>query len=644
MTKTLSESGDYLMKIEDANGSQSEGDVSTPPQTPTPRRSSQLKGLERRGSEAKVLQLSVDNTWATVSPKNNTKLKASVEKMSAVVRRGWKPELWYKTFVGLFFVVIALLIGTTTFMYNRQSYLKAFRDKIYILEEKRNFFLLDAYGNELLKATFGVNVPGDIKPLNCFKINNEGELSHICREWQYRAHLNIDYQHKPNGISCYRVRWHSYDSLGIGLKDCFELENSFWYGMGLVEKLSWPLTNVSLQYSPFVTGGVPNPKAPFGSIIKRYWISSKGVSIRVPLNIPLYVSFNASDENGNFDNKLCLESRTNRHPYNLMSDSLPHLEYTICTGNNIIQLHTEVSKNWTKVLRTTKVIPKKDKKGKEVTKASENATVFLKEIFWTTNTELFPNVTQLGLQSYADKIMSYGFEPGIIVLDSRWECHTGDLSINRTTFQNPGALFNVLHFKGFKILMTVTPFIDISADILVSASNEKRVFLDRHINATLFTKCKESPKKLCALLDLMNSTTREWFHRRINNSVLTELNVDGLLFKGIPVTLMPLNHYNNKPNIVNPDYYQIHYKNLAKNTINLIGLDTAAGIHGLESFFQISPLTSSWTSLRSIIPQVLTLGLIGYAIINTGSVGGDLFVDPKTFDRELYIRWLELSA
>lgn len=41
---------------------------------------------------------------------------------------------------------------------------------------------------------------------------------------------------------------------------------------------------------------------------------------------------------------------------------------------------------------------------------------------------------------------------------------------------------------------------------------------------------------------------------------------------------------------------------------------------------------------------MLSLGLIGYSTLNPGSVGGDIVpLDPKLFDRELYIRWLQVA-
>lgn len=78
--------------------------------------------------------------------------------------------------------------------------------------------------------------------------------------------------------------------------------------MGLVRGSKWPLNGLSEDMQPFVTAHERDTHA-FGSIIKRYWISSHGVAIRIPLNVPLYVSFNSTQSNPEGDGRLCFEAK-----------------------------------------------------------------------------------------------------------------------------------------------------------------------------------------------------------------------------------------------------------------------------------------------------------------------------------------------
>ena len=62
----------------------------------------------------------------------------------------------------------------------------------------------------------------------------------------------------------------------------------------------------------------------------------------------------------------------------------------------------------------------------------------------------------------------------------------------------------------------------------------------------------------------------------------------------------------------------------------------------------MTPLSSEWSSLRSLVPNILQLGIIGYPFVNPGPVGG---IGPANVsvanniertleeEMELYIRW-----
>ena len=67
----------------------------------------------------------------------------------------------------------------------------------------------------------------------------------------------------------------------------------------------------------------------------------------------------------------------------------------------------------------------------------------------------------------------------------------------------------------------------------------------------------------------------------------------------------------------------------------------------------MTPLASEWSSLRSVVPNILQLGIIGYPFVNPGPVGG---IGPANVsvsdnngrtlqeDMELYIRWWQLNT
>ena len=292
------------------------------------------------------------------------------------------------------------------------------------------------------------------------------------------------------------------------LRDCFELGRAQWFGMGQVRGSHWPLNGFSQSMTPFVTGH--NLEAhPYGSVIKRYWISSLGVAIRVPLNVPLFVSFNSTEKDEAGDGQLCLQAKTNDYPYDAVEGYLPHLDYTLCTGHDMLSLHSEMSRSSTQ-----------DTAEKRITEDMPASEVFVEKPIWATNEHSLPIMNESSVVAFADSIWEHGLDPGSILLDSRWESHHGDFSMDTKAFPNPSSFIKVLKNKGFRVLLTVSPFIGIDASGLMDASKNNRVISDPHLMVPLLTQCfGRGSAHMCALLDIVNATTRQWYRKAIRRNV-----------------------------------------------------------------------------------------------------------------------------
>lgn len=80
---------------------------------------------------------------------------------------------------------------------------------------------------------------------------------------------------------------------------------------------------------------------------------------------------------------------------------------------------------------------------------------------------------------------------------------------------------------------------------------------------------------------------------------------------------------------------------------------TAWNTQRLPVFLRLMDRMSNWdrqAGLLSVIPSILTLGVIGYPFLLPDMIGGNAYAEMVTFaggaypDRELYLRWLELST
>lgn len=408
--------------------------------------------------------------------------------------------------------------------------------------------------------------------------------------------------------------------------------------MGDLYNLRWPLNKMHVESAPFVTSHTSSSNIS-GSIISRTWFLSKGISITVPSEVPLFVSINSTQNK----NQLCLIS-DNSLPYYYNKDNhyFAHLEYTVCVAPSLSTLQNYLFEKSTNISnKSIETTPATVEPTKGVQQEFDN--ILLGRIIWSTNVNVLPNLTQQTVQSYVDQITNYGLA-GIILLDSRWENSIGQLKMNETVFNNPKVLVNILHNKGFKIMLTISPNIDLRSEFVENASSY--LFLDAKLRTPLLTRCSTNHNNICALINFTNYDNCEYFKKIVSKELLTGLSIDGVYLQGIESSLIPW-HFNFEKSI-NPDHF-LEQTNLAlKNLPTLLGISTSVSSKDFLGYVTIYPRDSTWQSLQTIIPSVLYLGLLGYPLVNTNTVGGNnLFTKIKNeteyINKELYLRWLQLA-
>jgi len=99
-------------------------------------------------------------------------------------------------------------------------------------------------------------------------------------------------------VSHPRFSWEAFYE-GLKLRDCFDGgSDGRWFGGGESSKAGWPLNNVT-KGDAFTTGD--QGKTTWGNVIKRFFLSSRGVSLEVDDANPLFVFVDGGS--------LCLESK-----------------------------------------------------------------------------------------------------------------------------------------------------------------------------------------------------------------------------------------------------------------------------------------------------------------------------------------------
>lgn len=526
--------------------------------------------------------------------------------MRAVMKQSKNPQFRFRMILLTLFALIVTIVSFTWHMYQRQLLQIAIGDKIRFHEAKRVLHLLRKDGSELVEASLGNAIPADLKPYQC-EIRPILARSGICEEWKYRAKLRIAFSHSYN-LSCYNINWHSLARDTV-LRDCIALKDAHWYGMGLQTQLQWPLKVTPGDSSyPLVTGN--GVEQMFGGIIDRYWLSSDGVAVQADPNVPLYVSITKDS--------LCLESRNDRElPYQKIHPLI--LKYTICTGKDMRSLHQDMMLNYRSLLTDT------------------NSKVFLSSPIWSYSPS--NALTQTSVQEFANRIMEHTSKlSGFLLLDSRWQQQEGTLDFNRKTFPNPKEILKILRHKGFRVILAIHPFVCLPSSTFQKATEGWHLLSDEWKYVPLLTRFHG---KVCGLLDLTNNVTTSWFLERLLN-LKRKYDIDGFIFTGGQTTYLP-RHYSYHASTINPDSFLIHYLSIAGKLNSILGTEAGFLTQNFPGFVRLTPRTVSWDSysgLGSVIPEVLTLGLLGYPLINPGSVGGD--GGGEIPSKELYLRWMQL--
>ena len=147
---------------------------------------------------------------------------------------------------------------------------------------------------------------------------------------------------------------------------------------------------------------------------------------------------------------------------------------------------------------------------------------------------------------------------------------------------------------------------------------------------------------VAGVIDMSDKAT-SW-HRDRLNAFKTTYGIDSFHFAGGEIFSLPV-HPTFSDALLDPNDYTRQSAELASTFGNMVSVQSAYKCQNLSILIRLADGTSSWNGiggLQSIIPSVLTLGIIGYPFIIPEAVGGSAFDGPPS--KELYIRWLQLST
>ncbi|KAL0271579.1 UNVERIFIED_CONTAM: hypothetical protein PYX00_008634 [Menopon gallinae] len=531
------------------------------------------------------------------------------EKLSMVALPGFrkvakKPKNYkLKAFVAILFLCIVFLVGFAYVFYHQQVLQRAYFERIRFNKEERVVKLYDYEDNELLAGVLGNTIYSDL----VFKCLPEDELNDgsVCMEWMHRARLYLQFNNPHEGVFCYQITWKSLNPL-VNPTDCFDWsKGGHWYGGGQAKNMTWPAELGVVKLAPFITGDVTQEE--WGNVLQRYFLNSKGVSISIDSKTPLYIAIDTIEDRKQF----CIQARHDDFAYFYHNAVLPQLNYSICTSNNIKVLHGYMSEKslWDGL------------KEQDI----ETINSLLTEPVWQIAPNRKEQMTEATVYNYTEDVIALAFlRQGHVLLNELWQKNLGDFTMDTSRFPTMTDTIQILQRRGFKIVLSIHPFISTESYNFKTAVKEKFLVMERSSDQIpALTRYKGSLS--AGMLDITNNQSVPWLQELLH-SVVKKYNINSFYLDLGTAYNMP-HFYRFERTLLNPDEYKTLFTEAVLEHAEVIGVSSAVKRPRPPVFVSLPPLTSTWESLKQIIPTVLTYGIIGYPFIMPGPVGGDLHPD-----------------
>ena len=435
---------------------------------------------------------------------------------------------------------------------------------------------------------------------------------YLCASWYPKVKLEVDNiveEHARCQVLTWTPLFENYKP-----HTCFSLSDFTWYGGSLLHQQTWPLNKAEVPLQGYVPHDLHSYKGKsntFGNVIDWFWINSAGVAVIVDNSLPVDVSINHSG-----DKLMCFHS-TSEHVK-------PVLKYTICKASNIRKVHRYVIK---KYVHLPLKLP------------SDN---YFLNSFWSTNPVFKNTLDQRNLLNYSQQVSEYGFQNSFInINDDSLGLYKSD-PFDKIKFPNSQQALMYLREYKLEIVLPLSPFVDLKENI------QKDKLIHHHGDELLVTKVKG---KEVNIINLLDDKVTEWYIDQ-----LQELK-KFFGFSGLNLVNEVSNLYDltRLINIKDSEKNSRRFASIGEKMDVTILSNFALKSQQSGFFIQLSGPVSSWDNkggLQSLIPSVLTLGILGYPFAIPNFIGGvgtlkavnSSYSERIKPERELYIRWMGVAA
>ncbi|EDW53039.1 GM12624 [Drosophila sechellia] len=536
-----------------------------------------------------------------------------------------------KIFVIIMFFIIIFLIGYAYVAYHQQVLTRSYFQKIKFNSNDRIFRILSHEDKEVISGQLGVTLGFDTAPFHCLEEQRRSDGS-VCIEWNGMARLHLNFEDK-GVFRCYTLQWQALTP-GLLPTDCYELkrDNGLWFGGGVTKGQEWSLSYANFDFAPYASGDSKIHQ--FGNGVKRYFINSIGVAMQVSEKTPLQLGVNRTE------NRFCLRAANDEFTFVNHLTPLPQLDYRICTTEDMRSLHMLMTQQslW-------------DGLKEQEFKVLHS---LLEEPVWRIpHTELPESLNESTICDYSESAIAMGL--GHIVINEFWQENIGDFTVDKARFPTLKDTIDVLHRRGFKVVLTIQPFISTDSANFKDAVKRKLLIYERHSERSIPALTRYKSSSSAGVLDITNNASVPWLLEKLQR-LKEEYGVQSFYLDLGTGYNLP-HYYQCRQTLDNPDTYARLFTATWRGA-GLMGVSTASVVPKPPTFLSTPPANATWEGLRETLGAVLNYGVIGYPFVLPGVIGGDYLLQrplskmvsfysmsqPPLPDQELFIRWLQLAT
>uniref|UniRef100_V9II49 Putative family 31 glucosidase KIAA1161 n=2 Tax=Apis cerana TaxID=7461 RepID=V9II49_APICE len=263
--------------------------------------------------------------------------------------------------------------------------------------------------------------------------------------------------------------------------------------------------------------------------------------------------------------------------------------------------------------------------------------------------------SEAAVYNYTEDVIALPFlRQGHVLLSEEWQPSPGDFVLDEERFPSMEETINIIHRRGFRIVFTIQPFISTESINFKDAVSNRLLISERGSDPRIPALTRYKQSNSIGVLDVTNNKTLPWLQSKLE-SLITKYHVDSFYLDLATAQDMP-HYYKCGQPLTNPDHYKtIFTRSILGSGVPVIGVSGAISRPRAPVFVSLPPFSSSWKAIKTVIPTILTYGILGYPFIMPGAVGGDVALpmsdnnpdndfEVNLPDKELYIRWLQLST